>query len=95
MGEPNSLIEILWSSDPATRRALWTIFGLVVPIGLAVFAPLILRTARLFFLERRLRDTLDEYETKGAAAQRGALREWLRDSAVRRQFEEFERRWTS
>ena len=95
MVEPTSLIEILWSGDPATRRALWTIFGLVVPIALAVFAPLIVRTTRLFFLERRLRDTLDEYETKGPAAQRGALREWLRDSALRRQFAEFERRWST
>ena len=95
MVEPTSLIEILWSGDPATRRALWTIFGLVVPIALAVLAPLIVRATRLFFLERRLRDTLDEYETKGPAAQRGALREWLRDSALRRQFAEFERRWST
>ncbi len=95
MVEPTSLFEIFWSGDPATRRVLWTIFGLVAPIALAVFAPLIVRATRLFFLERRLRDTLEEYESKGPAAQRSALREWLRDSALRRQFEEFERRWTT
>ena len=95
MVDPNSLSEILWSSDPATRRALWTLFGLVVPIASLVFVPLVVRAIRLFLLERRLRDTLDEYEAKGPAAQRGALREWLRDSALKRQFEEFERRWTA
>lgn len=95
MSDPSALTQILWSDDPATRRALWTIAGLVLPIALAVFVPPILRVTRLFFLERRLRDTLDEYESKGKAAQRGALREWIRDSALRRQFEEFERRWTS
>ncbi len=95
MGDPTSLFEILWSGDPATRRVLWTSFGLVSAVALAVFAPLVTRTIRLFLLERRLRDTLDEYEPKGSAAQRGALREWLRDSAIHRQFEEFERRWTN
>ncbi|MFO0688524.1 MAG: hypothetical protein U0900_07440 [Myxococcota bacterium] len=94
MSDPSSLTQILWSDDPATRRALWTILGLVVPIALVVFLPPIVRVLRLFFLERRLRDTLDEYESKGKAAQRGALREWLRDSALTRQFAEFERRWT-
>jgi hypothetical protein len=95
VGDPTSYSEILWSSDPATRRVLWTCFGLVAALALVVFVPLLLRTLRLFFLERRLRDTLDEYESKGAAAQRSVLREWLRDSVVQRQFEEFERRWTT
>lgn len=95
MGDPTSLFEILWSGDPASRRVLWTSFGLVVAIALVVFAPLVVRTIRLLLLERRLRDTLDEYESKGPAAQRGALREWLRDSTISRQFEEFERRWTN
>jgi len=95
VGDPTSIAEILWSSEPATRRALWTIVGVVVPIALAVYLPLIVRATRLTLLERRLRDTLDEYEPKGAAAQRGALREWLRGSALRPQFEEFERRWTT
>lgn len=94
MSDPSALTQILWSDDPATRRALWTIAALVVPIALAVFLTPIVRVTRLFFLERRLRDTLDEYESKGKAAQRGALREWLRDSALQRQFAEFERRWT-
>lgn len=95
MGDPTSYSEILWSGDPATRRVLWTCFGLVVTLTLTVFLPLIVRTIRLFLLERRLRDTLDEYDSKGAAAQRGVMREWLRDSVVQRQFEEFERRWTT
>jgi len=95
VGDPISTSEILFSSDPATRRALWTIFGLVVPIAVAVFLPLIVRTTRLWLLERRLHDTLDEYQPKGPVAQRGALREWLRGSAIQRQFEEFERRWTT
>lgn len=95
MGDPTSFLEILFSSDPATRRALGWIFGVVAPIALLVFVPLGLRATRLFFLERRLRDLLEEHESKGALAQRTALREGLRDSAVQRQFEEFERRWTT
>lgn len=95
MGDPTSLSEILWSSDPATRRALWTLFGLVVPVACLVLLPLALRALRLFLLERRMRDTLEEYEPKGPAAQRGALRELLRGSILARPFEEFERRWTS
>ena len=95
MGDPTSYSEILWSGDPATRRLLWTCFGLVVGLALTVFVPLILRSVRLLLLERRLRDTLDEYESKGAVAQRGVMREWLRDSVIQRQFAEFERRWTA
>lgn len=95
MGDPTSLSEILWSSDPATRRALWTLFGLVVPIACLVLVPLAVRALRLYLLERRSRDTLEEYEAKGPGAQRGALRELLRSSVLTRQFEEFERRWTS
>ena len=95
MGDPSSLSEILWSSDPVTRSALFRILALVVPIAALVFAPLIARATRLWLLERRLRDTLDEYDSKGEAAQRAALREWLRNSLIRRQYEEFERRWNT
>ncbi|MEZ4334828.1 MAG: hypothetical protein R3F35_23970 [Myxococcota bacterium] len=94
MTDPASLAQILWSDDPLTRRALWTIIALVVPIAVAVFTPAIVRLLRLYLLERRLRDTADEYEPKGPAAQRSALREWVRDSALQRHFEEFERRWS-
>lgn len=95
MGDPTAYSEILWSSDPATRRMLWTCCGLTLALALLVVTPLALRAIRLFFLERRLRDTLDEFESKGAAAQRSALRELLRDSILRLPFEAFERRWTA
>lgn len=94
MTDPVSLVQILWSDDPLTRKALWTIVALVVPVAVLVFVPPCLRLLRLFLLERRLRDTADEYEPKGPAAQRSALREWLRDSPLQPQFGEFERRWT-
>ena len=95
MGDPTAYSEIFWSSDPATRRMLWTCFGLTLALALVVFAPLALRALRLFFLERRLRDSLDGHEPKGAVAQRTALRELLRDSVLRAPFETFERRWTT
>src|SRR5690606_22603339 len=90
-----SYSELFWSSDPATRRMLWTCFGLTLALAVSVFAPLALRAIRLFFLERRLRDSLDEFEPKGATAQRTALRELIRDSLLRGPFETFERRWTT
>ncbi len=95
MGDPTAYSEILWSSDPATRQMLWTCCGLTLALALFVVAPLTLRAIRLFSLERRLRDTLDEFEPKGAAAQRTALRELLRDSVLRLPFETFERRWST
>lgn len=93
MTDPVSLVSLLWSDDPLTRRTLSTIVALVVPIAAVVFLPLCLRLLRLFLLERRLRDTADEYESKGPAAQRSALREWLRDSPLQPHFEEFDHRW--
>ena len=60
MGDPTSLFEILWSGDPASRRVLWTSFGLVLAIALVIGAAMATLVLSLG-TQRSLLETRDAY----------------------------------
>jgi len=89
------MTEILWSTDPASQRALLLVIGLAALVALTIHVPLAVRALRLWLLERQLRPQLAN-ESRGrelSDAARESLRESLRDSAIGPSFREFERRW--
>ena len=89
------MTEILWSTDPASQRALLLVIGLAALVAVTIHLPLAVRALRLWLLERQLRQQL-ENEPRGREpgdATQASLRESLRDSAIGTSFREFERRW--
>ena len=98
MGDPSSLSEILWSTDPTTRRALWMVLGLALVATATIFLPLVVRLVRLGLLERKLREVVGGREGRDGAtdpALRQELREAFVESPLRETWQEFERRWTT
>ena len=100
MADPHSLSEILWSSDPATQRAIWFVLALAAAAAVGIFVPLLVRAVRLLLLERRLRDLFGFADrATGAEGQAVALRSDLRDalldSPLQETWQEFERRWST
>ena len=53
------MTEILWSTDPATQRALFLVLGLAALVAVTIYAPLALRAIRLLLLERKLREIIE------------------------------------
>ena len=92
MGDPDSLISILWSSDPAAARAVWGVLGATTLALLLVHLPLGLRLFQLLHAERRLDALLDD-DGHGRGSER--IAEVLRDSPAAAQFDEFDRRWST
>jgi ABC-type transporter Mla subunit MlaD len=89
------MTEILWSTDPASQRALLLVIGLAALVAVTIHLPLAVRALGLWLLERQLRQRL-ENESRGKKpgdATQASLRESLRDSAIGPSFHEFERRW--
>ena len=89
------MTEILWSTDPASQRALLLVIGLAALVAVTIHLPLAVRALRLWLLERQLRHQL-ENESRGKEptdSARESLRESLRDSGIGASFREFERRW--
>ncbi|MBJ18372.1 MAG: hypothetical protein CL933_03005 [Deltaproteobacteria bacterium] len=95
MSDPDSISQILWSSDPTTQRAIWLVLVAALAAAVAVYGPLIVRTVRLFLLERRLLEQNREAEDPNVHLGHDPLREAMLDSPVREAFEEFERRWNT
>lgn len=105
MGDPYSMTQILWSTDPTTQHAIWIVLGSALVSAVLIFIPLVVRLVRLFVFERRLRSTIEYAETMPPAktskqatlARRNHGHEELRDlfvhSPIRTTYEEFERRW--
>jgi ABC-type transporter Mla subunit MlaD len=98
LGDPDSILSILWASDPAAQRYLWVLVGGLGLSVIAVYGPLITRLVRLHRLERRLSAVIDE--TSPVRARSGprpvnqdAIRDLLSDSAIASAWSEFERRW--
>jgi len=89
------MTEILWSTDPASQRALLLVIGLAALVALTIHLPLAVRALRLWLLERQLRQQL-ENDSRGSELSettQESLRESLRASAIGPLFGEFERRW--
>ena len=95
MGDPNSISQILWSTDPLTQRAIGLVLGAAVVAAALVYGPLLLRVVRLGLLERRLRRQSLEWDDVHTDAGHDPLRETLLDSLLREAFEEFEQRWAT
>ena len=107
MGDPYSVTQILWSTDPMTQRAIGMVLGLALVSAVAIFIPLIVRLIRLFMFDRRLREWVDESTSapiaKGNAKKVGLersfdheeLRGLFANSPIPASYEEFERRWTT
>lgn len=101
MSDPYSISQILWSTDPATQRAIAMVIGLALMALSAVFIPLLVRLLRLYLLERRLLE-LVEYALGSSRADSGGhtiepeeLRGVFANSPISSTYEEFERRWTT
>ncbi|HKK50824.1 MAG TPA: hypothetical protein VKA74_04520, partial [Myxococcota bacterium] len=88
------MTQILWSTDPATQRALLIVLSLALLAALTVHLPLAWRALRLWRLERRLRSVLEEEAESAPTGEASeALLEQLRGSMIEPAFREFERRW--
>lgn len=95
MGDPASLWQILWSSDPATTRAIGIVLGAALLVAVTIHIPLAVRLGRLLLLERRLRALVPE-EVGGRSRFDGdaeLLHDAMRASPLAETFQEFERRW--
>jgi len=105
--DPSSLLQILWSTDPTTQRAIGLVAGLGLLVSVTIYIPLILRLVRLFMFERRLRSWF-EYAAAAPIArgrettrppQSGLDHDELRgvfaESPIHAAYAEFERRWSS
>lgn len=107
MGDPYSITQILWSTDPMTQRAIEMVLGLALISAVTIFVPLIVRLIRLFSFERSLRtwvnDSASPQATKGNGHPPGLENSLNRDefrslfdkSPIASSYEEFERRWTT
>jgi len=96
VADPDSLYSILWSTDPSGRTALWLVIGAATVAAATVYGPLLLRLARLFLLERRLRDPSSDLDRSGAPGGRhDPLRQVMAASPLADAFSEFDRRWTT
>lgn len=105
MDAPYSILQILWSTDPMTQRAIGMVLGLGLISAVTLFLPLFVRLSRLFLFERRLRDWVrysaslpnakSKLETAGAGhhLDHDEMRELFADSPISAAYEEFERRW--
>ena len=101
MGDPYSISQILWSTDPGTLRAIGMVLGLALMALSAVFIPLLVRLLRLYLLERRLL-ALVEYAIGSSRAgfadhtiEPEELRGVFANSPIASAYEEFERRWAT
>jgi len=107
LGDPYSITQILWSTDPMTQRAIEMVLGLALLSAVTIFIPLTVRLIRLFMFERRLRAWVDDAAslptTKSNGNPRGPeyhldhdeMRGLLDNSPIAASYEEFERRWTT
>lgn len=95
MGDSGSISQILWSADPATQRAIWTVLGAAIVAIVTVYGPLAVQAVRLYLLERAVREQASAWADPNAQETHASLRETLLDSPIRETFEEFERRWTT
>ncbi len=95
MGDPYSLSQILWSSDPATQRAIGLVLIVFAVAAITVLIPLVLRLFRLGRLERGLSRLVSGQRPEAFAANRAALRETLMASPIAATYHEFERRWNT
>ena len=66
MGDPQSLSQILWSSDPITQRALFWVLGAALLALIAIYIPLWVRLGRLFMLERRVAELSARFGAPGS-----------------------------
>jgi methyl-accepting chemotaxis protein len=101
VGDPYSVSQILWSTDPGTQRAIGIVLGLALMALSAVYIPLLVRLVRLYLLERRLLG-LVEYAlgaSPGGSANHTIESEELRgafaNSPISAAYDEFERRWAT
>jgi methyl-accepting chemotaxis protein len=90
-----SVGQILWSTDPATQRAIGLVIVAALAAGLMIYLPLLLRLVRLFLLERGLREIADELGPSKPAALLDDFKAMLVASSIQSTYEEFERRWTT
>ncbi len=107
MGDPYSISQILWSTDPGTQRAIGMVLGLALMALSAVYIPLFVRLLRLYLLERRLLELVDYAlgtARSGASGASGAsdhtiepeeLRAAFANSPISSAYNEFERRWAT
>ncbi len=107
MGDPYSVTQILWSTDPMTQRAIGMVLGLALLSAVTIFIPLIVRLLRLLMFERRIREWVDDSvstpvaknKAETAGSRRSLDREELRglfaNSPIPASYEEFDRRWTT
>lgn len=107
MGDPPSIAQILWSTDPMTQRAIEMVLGLALVSAATIFVPLIVRLFRLFMFERRLRQWLDDSVSatvgrnvaktfeRTRSLDHEELRQLFASSPIPASFQEFERRWTT
>ncbi len=93
MNDPQSIGQILWSTDAATQRAIWLVLGLAVVTAITVFVPLGLRLLRLSLLERRLRALVADAPPGKPEILHEDFTARLLDSPIQTAYEEFERRW--
>jgi methyl-accepting chemotaxis protein len=101
VGDPYSVSQILWSTDPGTQRAIGMVLGLALMALSAVYIPLLVRLLRLQLLERRLL-RLVEYalgtsrgDSAGLAIESEELRAAFANSPISSAYDEFERRWAT
>lgn len=86
---------ILWSTDPATQRAIWTVLAALAIALLTVHGPLVVRLVRLLLLERRLGEIEDRHESGSRSAGNDPIGDVLRASPLAEVYAEFERRWST
>ena len=95
MNDAYSIAHILWSTDPATQRAIWFVLTLALAGAATVYLPLIVRLVRLFLLERSLRERADEISPGRSQNAIEDFKAMLVASPIQSIYEEFEMRWTT
>jgi methyl-accepting chemotaxis protein len=93
VGEPESILQILWSSDPMAQKAIGLVLGAAISAAFLLYGPLLVRVFRLFMLERRVRALLEERHD--AHRDDDPMRDAILDSPVSDAFQEFEHRWAT
>ncbi len=86
------LSQLLWASDPATRSAILVVLGAGLLALLLVYAPLLIRLARLALLERAVRAACRADERR-PGQHREEIAAAFSSSPLARQWEEFVYRW--
>jgi hypothetical protein len=107
LGDPYSITQIFWSTDPMTQRAIQMVLGLALLSAVTIFIPLTMRLIRLFMFERRLRAWVNDAASLPTTRSKGnprypehhldhdEIRGLFDNSPIAASYEEFERRWTT